>query len=154
MSLKDKLKKIAKQEMEAEVDWSQVREKWIERVDALFKQIEEWFKDLTEDGLRISYPEIEIHEEVLGKYAIHSMELGLGKENSIVFEPIARVIVGGKGRIDFYKLGARSKRMMLLQFDEDDGAKWEIWPSKISKDRQEFSKENLERIIEDWISYE
>jgi len=156
MGLKDKLKKIGETENKKDIDWEAVKTQWVNRVDQLYKKISKWFSDLEKEGyVKMKYPQEEIYEENLGNYYIKGMEIKFANNETIVFEPISKNIMGADGRIDVYVRGLKVNKQMLLLFESGNGKyKWEIWTSKHEKNKKPLTKKNLETLFEEWVLYE
>ena len=97
---------------EPQADWGQIRTDWIAEVGRLVKRIAE-FVELA--GEKISCEPRSFHrvEEGIGPYDIDGLAIE-GANREIVVEPIARLIIGGEGRVDI-KAGGR--RAMLVHID-------------------------------------
>jgi hypothetical protein len=156
MGLKEKLEKIGETENKKDIDWEAVKTQWVNRVDELYKKISKWFSDLEKEGyVKIKYPREEIYDEYLGNYYIKAMEIKFANNETIVFEPISKNIMGADGRIDVYVRGLKVDKQMLLLFENGNGKyKWEIWPSKHGKNKKPLTKKNLETLFEEWVLYE
>jgi len=152
MSLKDKLKKIRDSSDDSEINWEKNKNEWIDSVNCLFKIIQdEWFSELKDEGLlKIQTLPINITEEYIGKYSIDKMEITYAA-GSIVFEPVGRNIIGGKGRIDLFLNGEYGKGCMLILFRENGQDNWCLVKKQNRHEQELLSKESLEKVIEQWM---
>jgi hypothetical protein len=152
MSLKEKLEKINKVSSLENVDIEKVKQEWFDRVNTLYTQTKDWFKSYITDGLFVIVEkDKKINEEHLGSYTIIQLEYEFG-EHSLVFEPMGRNILGAWGRIDVYLRGSKSDRYMLILLGEKfDSADWILSSFQDKSIRIPLNKENLEKIIENWI---
>lgn len=152
MSLKDKLKTLRDSSDDSKINWEKNKNEWINSVNHLFEIVQDdWFSELKAEGLlKIKTLPIYITEEHIGKYSIDKMEITYAT-GSIIFEPIGRNIIGGKGRIDLYLKGEFGKGLMLILFRENSQDNWFLVSKQTSRDQKLLSKESLEKAIEQWI---
>ena len=152
MSLKEKLVKINRTSATESVDLEKVTQDWIERVNALYIQINDWFQSYLTDGLFVIVKkEKQINEEHLSSYGICQLEYEFGN-HSVVFEPMGRNILGEWGRIDVYLRGGKvDKYILVLIGDTFDSAEWVLSSFQDRSIKVPFNKENLEKVIENWI---
>lgn len=76
------------------VDWTEVREKWLQELNQLYKTVEEWLKEPMEEQLVfIVWTEHTISEENLGTYRALGLKIFV-KMKQIEFIPIGRLIIG------------------------------------------------------------
>ncbi len=152
MSLKDKLEKINKEASLPSIDIENVKKEWVSKVEKLYNQIKDWFSSYIDDGLfDIVEKSKIITEENLGGYDIKQLECKFGK-NCLVIEPMGRDILGAWGRVDVYFRGNKSDKYMLVLLGEEfNSAAWHLLSFQDKSKRMEWNKENLEKLIENWI---
>jgi len=151
MSLKEKLIKLSEEKKNHDINWDEIREKWIKNTSELYETIKEWFRELIDEGyMKITTREISISESNIGSYNIDRLYIDLSGP-VLILNPFARMIIGGKGRIDVYFRGNVSEKVMLI-LSEEDPPEWELWKSKDLRNMVPFNKANFENYIEDFIS--
>jgi len=152
MSLEQKLKEIAQQRQTVAIDWDQRRDEWIRSVEELYSQIEEWFRDLLEQGLMaVRRTPKELSEEYLGTYQIEVLQIEMG-DTTVVLDPVGRNIIGATGRIDMYVRGYRDDAMLLIRVELEEGnPTWQIRKRTDTGFRIDLSKDALEQIFESWV---
>jgi hypothetical protein len=71
---------------------------------------------------------------------------------SLIFEPMGRNIIGAWGRVDVYVSGFKSdKYMLILIGDSFNDADWFFSSFQDKRIKMAFNKDNIEKIIENWI---
>lgn len=152
MGLTEKLRAIRDAEKQKSEDIGLLKRQWQEAVDKVLSETKNWFNEYLEQGLFKAIEDKKtIHEELLGAYDVRTIDYEIGQYR-LVFEPIGRVIIGSWGRIDVYFRGHKTDKYMLILLGESfESAKWYIAPFQDRANRKEFSKENIEQIIETWI---
>ncbi|MGO9569832.1 MAG: hypothetical protein ACLP5H_20050 [Desulfomonilaceae bacterium] len=150
--LEEKLKRLAEKAAEEKVDWEACKSEWIARVGKLYDEVEEWLMPWKEKGyITLARTLTPKSEEPLGDYEIGTLEITAGDE-TIVFEPFRRLVIGALGRIDVYLRGFKSDAQMLLSLEDAEGRlRWELWRSKYSGPGLPFNKETLEKLLEEWL---
>lgn len=81
----------------------EIRQDWLDSLEGLFITFSEQLQQPEDDGLVIisNDPPISRDEEYIGKYEVSRLVLTFpGFRTSILIEPIARLVVGGMGRVD------------------------------------------------------
>lgn len=128
---------------EEEVNWMDTKKEWIEQLNCFMKKIDGWLEEQQKTGtLSVKEMDVTLQEEHLGEYIAPSRELSIGNKK-IQIKPIGRLIIGARGRVDIY---SAYERYILLYLQDRD------WVYRKEADRGQlhrFTKENLERIIED-----
>jgi hypothetical protein len=112
-----------KQQAEAAgpVDWSAVRDRWMSDLAGLCTEIRGWLGSLEREGLlTIEGGVFARVEEQLGAYDAPFLKLRFPEGEVVEVRPVARVVLGAKGRVDV-TLGAR--RFMLFRVEP---GKWEL----------------------------
>ena len=100
-----------------DVDWVQRRVEWQKAIDGLFSRIVDYLSAAVQDGsVKVGYQPKLITEEFLGTYETHELVLQVGDE-SVVFSPKGRNIVGAMGRVDLR--GEAGEATLVLIPDED-----------------------------------
>lgn len=152
MSLKDKLEKLNKETSSQKVDLERVKKDWLEKIDELYSQTNDWFDSYIKEGLfTVVEKEKKINEEHLGVYQTKQLEYEFG-QNCLVIEPMGRNIIGAWGRVDVYFRGNKSDKYILVLLGEKfESATWYLSSFQDKRKRLEWNKENLEKLIENWI---
>jgi hypothetical protein len=152
MSLKEKLEQINKDSSSQNTDIEQVKNEWIERVEALFAQTTDWLAPYLKEGLfKIVEKVKNINEEQLGAYRMKQLEYEFG-EHCLIIEPMGRNIIGSWGRIDIYFRGNKTdKYLLILLGDTFDTATWYLSSFQDKRLRFDWNKDNFEKLIENWI---
>lgn len=152
MSLQEKLKSLAEKTAEEKVDWARRRDEWISAVGSLYDDIELWLGPWREQGyLTVTRAPVPKREEPLGDYVIDTLEITAGDE-TVVFEPFGRNVIGALGRIDVYLRGFKSDAQLLVRLANlEDEVRWELWKSKFSGPRTLFDKNCLERLLDELL---
>ncbi len=152
MGLEEKLKRLAERSVEEKVDQDHCKSEWISAVTRLYDDVEVWLKPWIDKGyLRLERNPMPKFEESLGDYEIDTLEITAGNE-TIVFEPFGRNVIGARGRIDVYSRGFRFDGRLLLRFGIVEGEqRWELWQSKTSGPRFPFDKDRLEKLLDEWL---
>ena len=139
----NKLKKFLdhQSQEDSQIDKIQVIEEWLDSVRAFYKQILEWLDPLIQENrIKVAWKEMELHEEYLGTYQIQSLIL-IFSEKSVVLEPVARLIIGGKGRID---IKGNRKTIRLIRVDKKaKGVVVRIIEGKAIKDQEQTFEDRL-----------
>lgn len=150
MSLQEKLKSLAERTEMEKVDWAGRKSEWISAVNRLYDDIELWLKPWRDQGyLKITRSPMPKWEEPLGDYEIDTLEITAGDE-TVVFEPFGRNVIGALGRIDVYLRGFKSDAQMLVRLaNEEEEARWELWKTKFSGPKVPFDKDSLENLLDE-----
>jgi len=94
-------------------DTAKVRLEWINAVRGLLVSIEEWLADLRKKGLADwERGSVSVTEEGLGTYQSEQLTLRLAGDELLVVRPVARIIIGGAGRVDVV---SGPRREMLIR---------------------------------------
>jgi hypothetical protein len=152
MSLEEKLKSLAEKAGKEEVDWAARRSEWISAVGGLYEDIELWLMPWIEQGyLTVTRSPLPKWEESLGDYEIDTLEI-TAYDETVVFEPFARNVIGALGRVDVYLRGFKSDAQLLFRLaNVEDEVRWELWKSKFSGPRIQFDKGCLERLLDELL---
>lgn len=151
MSLREKL---LKSEEESRRDWETRKIRWQNAVGKLYVDVMNWLAELERDGLvRFVQVENEASEELLGSYKINQLEMDF-KKTKVILQPVGAMVVGADGRVDMFRRGFHDQAVMLIYTtgnDEGEGG-WDIWSGTSPRDARPLTKENLETILEAWLS--
>jgi len=152
MGLTEKLRAIRDAEKQKSEDIGLLKQQWQEAVDKVLNETKNWFSEYLELGLFKAIEDKKtIHEELLGDYVVNTIEYEISQYR-LVFEPVGRIILGSWGRIDVYFRGHKTDKYILVLLGESfENAKWQIAPSQDRTKRKDFTKENIESIIETWL---
>ncbi|AUT44512.1 hypothetical protein [Achromobacter sp. AONIH1] len=106
--------------VQAQVDWTKRRQKWLRELDELFRWIA---RELEMAGLRqdaFERPVVKLHEERLGHYDAPSLSVQLPTGLWVDFKPKGSVIIGGYGRVDVQPRHAlKLVKLIALDAHED-----------------------------------
>ena len=96
------------------VKWDEIRDEWLEAVQRLNGQIKEWLADEVAQGLvTIEEYDVARDEERMGSYVATALRLKT-PIGVVQIEPVARVIIGGLGRVDMSSLRGGSYMLVRL----------------------------------------
>ena len=105
-----------------EINWAKRKEKWLNQVDALFNEVEQWLSSFSARNLlKIDYEPKILSENYIGTYKTRKMVIGIAGE-VVTLAPVATLIIGASGRIDMegdqglVKLLLVDKRFKTLSF--------------------------------------
>ncbi|MDZ3993549.1 hypothetical protein [Pseudomonas sp. Teo4] len=105
--------------------------RWITDVQELLLDIERWIDPLAKAGLKVTRQMTHKSESPLDKpvsYNIERIQLQFNGK-TITFDPMARFIFGGKGRID---IRADKQELILIRSASDDTEdQWGIWSKPV-----------------------
>ena len=87
-------------EVEEQIDWGKRRDEWLQSLNEIYGQIQNWLNDFEEnDVISLEYKNKEINEEHIGIYNTSKMIIKIASEQ-ILLDPIGTLLIGAKGRID------------------------------------------------------
>ncbi len=113
-NLKELLKKKAKAAGGA-VNWDERRDKYLNAVEQLYKQIESILSEAVQDRtITLSRRNKSLSEDFIGTYAVADLVLLIGDEQ-VRFSPRGRNIAGAEGRVDV--VGERGEAILIAQPD-------------------------------------
>jgi len=92
------LRTLEDEREEKKIDWDKKREKFLQAVNELFSFVENCLKPYREK-VSISYKEIDIVEEKLGKYKSRKMIIRIGNKKATL-TPMGAIIIAASGRVD------------------------------------------------------
>ncbi|BBA42640.1 MULTISPECIES: hypothetical protein [Burkholderia] len=120
MSLSHLIQKHKKDlEEQKSVDWSARLERWKSELSGLFALIHHALIDAGLDSDDVSYEQKTIREDFIGSYSVERMTVHLGAA-TVMFDPIATLIIGGFGRVDVTSLTNRV-RLIAIDASEEEG---------------------------------
>jgi hypothetical protein len=155
MALKQKLEKLKKlSEQNKQPDWDAYKEIWKNSISELQNTIMyKWFQDYEENGLMIfSIVPVKRIEPYIGEYLTTTLEITLTNNKFLILEPVSAVSSEYDGKLDFYMSGNVYKRVSILRkIINDQKNEWIIARSFDQKDHYKLDKEQLEKIIEEWL---
>lgn len=155
MALKQKLEKLKKlSEENNQPDWDAYKEQWKKSISDLQNTIVyKWFHDYEESGLmRFSIVPVKRIEPYIGEYLTTSLEITLTNNKFLILEPVSGVTTEYDGKLDFYMSGNVYKRVSILRkIIDNQKHDWIIAKSYDPKDHYKLDKEQLEKIIDEWL---
>ena len=103
------------------VDYASRRDQWIADVDQLYEDVTAGLlKEAVADGLiSTSLRDAQLNEDRLGSYAVRELLVRVGEE-SVLFSPKGRDVVGAQGRVDI--VGDLGVATLVLQ----PGGRWAL----------------------------
>lgn len=144
---KEKFLSFLRREKEEKEKWVDVKAKWIEELDALYKEIKEWLKDAVEDGLlEVTDKTVDLVEDELGHYQAPGIVVRFG-EKYIEFRPGGRFVFGAKGRVDIRS----DKGVVGLLHDSSKIEGWSLFDTG-TMEQKVFDQESCLALFEDLLS--
>ena len=123
---------------EAEINWEEIKTDWLTDIDRLFEEVKTWIAD--RQNWKVEESITDIQEERLGQYQAPVLTL-IAPEGRLVMEPIARIVFGGQGTVEFYAWPTLN-RVRLLRIPTEDQM-WRILTDSGIFLRDKWSKETL-----------
>ena len=155
MALKQKLEKLKSlAEDNKQPDWEAYKDLWKKSISELQNTIQyKWFNDFEEKGLMtFSIIPVKRIEPYIGEYLTTNLEITLANNKFMVLEPVSGVTTEYDGKLDFYMSGNVYKRVSILRkIINDKSHEWIIAKSYDKKDHHKLTKQQLEKIIEEWL---
>lgn len=155
MALKEKLEKLKKLSDQNEApDWAAYKEVWKKAVTELQDTIiYKWFADYEANGLMtFAIVPVKRIEPYIGEYLTTILEITLSENKFLVLEPISGVTTEYDGKLEFYMRGNIYKKVSILRSIIDENKhEWIIAKSFDAKDRYKLDKQQLEKLIEEWL---
>ncbi|MCJ9674008.1 MULTISPECIES: hypothetical protein [unclassified Neorhizobium] len=100
------------------IDWGNVRDEWLVRLDQLYEQVARDLDPYILGGtIRLAYSPIDLTEEHIGTYKARLLHIEIGKQ-IVTLKPIGTRLIGAKGRVDV--LGSAGQSRFILA---DKGAR-------------------------------
>jgi hypothetical protein len=155
MALKEKLEKLKKlSEQNQEPDWAAYKEVWKNAISELQNTITyKWFHDYEENGLMtFSIVPVKRIEPYIGEYLTTILEITLSENKFLVLEPVSGVTTEYDGKLEFYMRGNVYKKVSILRrIIDDKNHEWIIAKSFDAKDHYKLDKQQIEKLIEEWL---
>ena len=155
MGLREKLEEYRQQQEQETATIEQVKDTWIGSINELYQQIDQWLAEIIGHKVEgIVYIDTEFEEERLGRYLAKTMSFPLGPKR-VKLEPVARLILGAQGRVNFFTEGRRSEGCMLLRIENEADhtqCSWEIRWLRDKSRKEQLDKTSFERLLEDWLT--
>jgi hypothetical protein len=155
MALKQKLEKLKKfSEENGQQYWDAYKDIWNKSIADLQNTIVyKWFHDYGESGLMtFSMVPVKRIEPYIGEYLTTTLEITLADNKFIILEPVSGVTAEYDGRLDFYMSGNFYQRVSILRkIIDDQEYEWIIAKSHDPKDHCKLDREQLEKIIDEWL---
>ena len=129
------------------------REEWTRAVAALVDDVERWAHEKDWVTRRT---EKEINEEAVGRYTVPGLEIDVPEYGEGAFlQPIARVVSGGAGRVDFSAYPTLSRVHLYRDADElrrSGASKWIIHTESRLRLKADWKRETFYDIVTEWLS--
>jgi hypothetical protein len=130
-----------------------IRDVWTRAVAALVDDVERW---AAEKGWKTKRTEKEINEEAVGRYAVPSLEIDVPEyDGQVVLQPIARVVYGGAGRVDFSVWPTLSRVHLFRDpkvLSESGTSRWTIQTESRLRLKAEWDQQTFYDIVTEWLS--
>ncbi|MCW3540504.1 hypothetical protein [Burkholderia cenocepacia] len=155
MSLSHLIQKHKKDVEQQSVDWSARLERWKSELNGLYALVNHALLDAGLDSDDVSYEPKTIREDFIGSYSVERMTVHLGAA-TVMFDPIATLIIGGFGRVDVTSLTNRV-RLIAIDASEKDNEnipvssrkwQWVITDPNRPLHFEDFSKEKIEYLFD------
>jgi len=154
MSLRDRLQEIDLQQRDAVQMRAETVPQWLDDIKRLYEFVKTQLSDLPEERIKIVSISVRRYEELLGEYQTDELNLSLGGQ-TIVFSPVARIVLGSWGRVDMFLRGRIDEGYKLLRDQSASPAVWRLIGKGerrgALKDLPILTKETLESAIENLL---
>lgn len=91
-------------------------------------------------------------EPFIGEYLTTILEISFSENKFLVLEPISGVTTDYDGKLEFYMRGNINKKVSILRKIIDEKThEWIIAKSYDAKDHYKLDKQQLEKLIEEWL---
>lgn len=126
-------------------DAARMKAEWLRQLDDLMADIDRWLEPAVAEGLRVTKGKTELIERGLGSYSapVRTVEFA---GNRVTIEPVARVIVGGHGRVD-----VKSPRVTASLIFWKPEERWLIVRERNWERREPLTEESFERLMEAFL---
>ena len=155
MALKQKLEKLKfLNDTYKDSDWMVYRENWKTDISALQHTImDKWLEEYVHNGLmNFNLIPTKRVEPYIGEYLTSILEITLAENKFIILEPVSAVTTEYDGKLEIYMLGnIENKVSILRQIVTENEHEWIVAKSYNPKDHSKFDKEQLEKLIEEWL---
>lgn len=115
-------------------DIAGVREEWLNVIETAFRDVEAW---AAKYGWRTERSQTTVREDLLDAYDAPMLTIET-ERGQVILEPIARMVYGANGRIDFYAYPSLYRVKLLWETEEEPG--WAVrtdsgidWPNPWGK---------------------
>jgi hypothetical protein len=96
----------------AQHDWAKERDEWLDRLNELYTNIEDYLGNYIRDGaVSCNYRDISLTEEDLGCYQAREMVIKIGLQQ-ITLKPLGTMFIGTKGLVEV--VGVAGDAMLTL----------------------------------------
>lgn len=140
MALKDTLLELQKRQQASSTpafDRKKALHEWIGAVEKLHDDIIPNFlaSYIADGSLTLSTRMVSKREEAFGEYKISELQIH-ATDIIVSVSPVARIIVGGRGRVDLYRNGpgANTNRFMLLRQAQQNDPSSVLWAIRVPID--------------------
>lgn len=87
------------------VDWLARRDKWLQRLDEFYRQVEGYVEPYVSSGkMCLNFSARQVREEYVGSYEACGLDMEVGG-GSVRFDPIGTNLIGALGRVDMVGAG-------------------------------------------------
>jgi hypothetical protein len=121
---------------------TKLRDEWLEQLDDLMADIRGWLKPAAKEGLKVNSMPVEITEQGLGTYTAPGLLIEF-EASRVAIEPIARIIVGGHGRVDI-----RGDQVTFSLIFTKPERSWYVVRDRDWSSREPLSEKVFERLME------
>ncbi len=95
------------------VNWEQVRDDWLRRLNELYEKIESFLAKYIDSGeIKREYREITLNEENIGSYTARQMILRIGRQE-VDLTPAGTLLFGARGRVDIFGPAGRTRFLLV-----------------------------------------
>lgn len=121
------------------------KSEWLDSLNELFMQIEEWLSEpLSQNLITLKKEIMEFDEYKIGSYRASRLILQIGY-NTVYIEPVGTIIVGAKGRVDVKTSGTSFK--LILANENSWGI---LQPDRIVAEK--LNQSTFTRALQDLLS--
>jgi len=126
-------------------DAAKMKEEWLRQLDDLMADIDRWLEPAVGEGLTVTKGTTELIEGGLGTYRVPMRTIEVAG-NQVTIVPVARIIVGGHGRVDVKN--QRATAYLIFWKPED---RWLIVRERDWERREPLTEESFERLMEAFL---
>ena len=123
--------------------WEARRQKWIDRVEALVNQVDEWAKG---QGWTVVRGRKHIQESAIGLYDVPILEARLS-DGQIWIKPIGLNVIGADGRVDIEALPTLNRVRLIVRDNQ-----WQIFTDSNVPLRQPWNAETFVQLAHDLLA--
>lgn len=125
-------------------DQEQARREWIAAVEAVVDQAQQWCE---EQNWWVHRDQKTITEELLGTYQVPILTIQTRTGGRLIFEPVARDVIGARGRIDFIVFPTYD-RVLIVRTEED----WRFTSIEERPMNRRWSKRNFLKLADELMA--